>query len=332
MPTARTDKRRVEANPAPEAEAFVDCQVAGYLERTAALARSLAEVERQRSYLLLENAELVGRVFADEAMKNQGIDEEEWLGHAENTPARQLRDLVNHAIEKARQQEIMVKLNLVVTRSARDGFQRARSLIRRKRRKYVTEGETFAHLVEKFLENNDPLRKPLANRPKGAGTAKGSRYISQRVKDEIRQRSRDMCEFRCLREATDFAHLTPHAKGGGREAKDLVHSCRPCHTLFDAGYYEVLGFDEDDRLKLSIHPEVFVQERPPPYDASRGPRSRPDRTPTQRAPPLQSRRPRSARRPCRGSREKNSSKKPTTSNDGRFLRPASTRSARRPTG
>jgi hypothetical protein len=220
-----------------------------------------------------ESAALLGQVLADPVLRERGIDESAWLQRARSLSPRSLRDVVRSAIENARQDELTVALRLQVTVRARDGFQSARRLLSRGKRRLISEGETFARVVEQFLEAEDPARRRLPRRKEGAGRGRG-RYIPSRVRAEVERRSGGVCEICGERRAMEKMHLrVSHSKGGARSLENLADACHQCHLLADAGYYEFEGFDEARKPLWRAHPERLVRERSPPYGfAGRGPR------------------------------------------------------------
>lgn len=63
---------------------------------------------------------------------------------------------------------------------------------------------------------------------------KRGRRIPQAVADEVRERSRGICEMRmteysCTVTATEFHHKKSRARGGSNTARNIVHGCHNCH-------------------------------------------------------------------------------------------------------
>ena len=64
----------------------------------------------------------------------------------------------------------------------------------------------------------------------------------------VRIRAGDECEYPGChhRHFLEFAHKTPHCKGGAREAGDLLLLCPHHHLLFDASTIKLLRDDPDE--------------------------------------------------------------------------------------
>ena len=215
-----------------------------------------------------ESAAHVGRVLRDKAVQKAGVDETEWLDRAESMPPRQLRDAAIAEIEEAHQQETTVAVHMRLTRTARKDLQKVRLLISRGRRVPATEGEAVGASARCYLEHHDPARKPLPARRSGTTASGPDRRIPPRVVAQLERRSRGVCELCGERRATEKIHLhVPHAQGGSREVDNLAHACHQCHTLFDAGYFELRGRDPQGRPVWDVHPERLdeLRERSPPY-------------------------------------------------------------------
>jgi len=217
-----------------------------------------------------EAAVELGRLFAHV----EDADREAWLRKAESMPARDFADAVNKAIEEARQQEETVRLKLDVTRSAVKNFRRCRRLLSKGPGKWLTEGQTFAHVVADFVLRHDPTRREPR---KGRGAKTDGRYIPVDVRDAVEARSGGFCEMCLALKATCKCHLKALSEGGEATVENIVDGCGGCHLLLDAGYYTIRGFDENDKPIFDTHPEVLeedddeeVRERPPPrYVVSR---------------------------------------------------------------
>lgn len=56
--------------------------------------------------------------------------------------------------------------------------------------------------------------------------------IPKKIRDEIKARSRDVCEARlpgCFREASEIHHKKSRARGGSNNPINLLHVCSSCH-------------------------------------------------------------------------------------------------------
>ncbi|MHC4940854.1 MAG: hypothetical protein ACYTHK_18075 [Planctomycetota bacterium] len=297
------DRRSCRVDAAPEAEKLLALESRHYIRLEVRVAKAMANVERNRAYLrrghksieswaaeygygprqvrhlleigrallgtpALEEKVHAGAVTTEGAAQvgrvvRAGGDPAEWLAKAESMPPWQLAQAATRAIEEARQDETTFPLRFQVTRTAYEGFFRARLLMSRGKRAALTDGQTFARLVDDYLERHDPRRKPLPKRKAGAAFG---RYISARVVAEVERRSGGNCEICGERRAIEKMHLAvPHALGGGREAENIGDGCHFCHTMLDAGIIEFAGFDETGKPEFVVHADRLVRERAPPY-------------------------------------------------------------------
>src|SRR5205823_1816402 len=106
--------------------------------------------------LLTENAALVGRLIGKPGALKPG---EHWFEKALTTPTHELRRDVNERIEEmAQETPHLIPMTLHVTEKTRTGFARARVIASREARRGLTEGQTFALLVSRFLDSHDETR------------------------------------------------------------------------------------------------------------------------------------------------------------------------------
>lgn len=192
-----------------------------------------------------QNAALIGGLYR--RLGDVSAEERaEWTAYAEDDSTWKLRQRIRKRIEEAEQREPTVPVSLRVTESAREDFHRARELASRKARKWLTEGQTFALVVRRFLDVEDErlvgdkLRRvpDTRERPK-------SRYVPAKVKREVRRRARDRCEVPgCSNGAfLELMHVTrAHRDGGSREIDNLALGCSTHHFLLDAGVIRFGGW------------------------------------------------------------------------------------------
>jgi hypothetical protein len=213
----------------------------------AATAGVPVEQQIRTGTLTTENAALVGKVLAQPGAVKTG-DEPEWFARAARLPIRTLRREVNKRIEEVAQETPhLVPITLHVTEQARDGFSRARVIASREAARPLSEGQTFALLVNHFLDFEDELRR--GEKPRQvADTANlpGDRYVPAAVRHEVLRRSGDRCEVpECTFDTfLELAHVEPHADGGSREADNLVRLCHTHHVLLDADALVITGWTD----------------------------------------------------------------------------------------
>lgn len=99
--------------------------------------------------------------------------------------------------------------------------------------------ELLKSSMKEFIKNREiSLQKASVRSIK---VKKHSRYIPAQTKIAIRARSKDQCEFispitnkRChSKQALQFEHIKPYAKGGGNSLDNLKHHCAE-HNRFTA--------------------------------------------------------------------------------------------------
>jgi hypothetical protein len=93
---------------------------------------------------------------------------------------------------------------------------------------------------------------PTAHRP-------GKRGVAAVTKRTIAGRSDLLCEVPgCGRVATHRAHVHPHARGSGREARDLWNACAVHHAMYDkAQTLRIVGWTDEGKPVF-----VFADGRP----------------------------------------------------------------------
>jgi hypothetical protein len=206
-----------------------------------------------------ENVITVGRALRE--LDLTGEEKRVWLEKAEKLSSKTLRDAVDRAIEDAKQGKPTLAMRLLVTKDAKDGFHRARLLMSKGKRQLITEGQTFGRLVDYWRERNDPLLMPRPRRRRGPTRGTKDRYVPREVRVLVERRSRGRCEICGQRRAREMIHLkTPHARGGGREEKDLGHGCPDCHFFVDCGVILFEGFDGQGRIRWRFNPAMLPRK------------------------------------------------------------------------
>lgn len=219
-------------------------------------------------------ATLAGRLISKPELLHEG---ENAVAIATSQPARRVHALIREREEEAAQQQAVTSLALAVSLPARENFGRARAVASEQAGTMLTEGETFALVVNHYLDDFDPLRQGEGER-RLPDTAElpGRRYIPADARRQVRARSGDRCEVpACGRNVfLEFAHIRPHRAGGSREAADLLRLCHGHHVLLDAGRIRFDGWD-DDRPCFRDAGGRRLSERadlvPPTADAPKGP-------------------------------------------------------------
>jgi 5-methylcytosine-specific restriction endonuclease McrA len=210
--------------------------VAAHAAADAAAPREPVEARVRSGKLHPDNASLIGKLFEDGSLVRDG---EDWLGLAQSLPTRELRARVRERLEEAATgRRPLVSLTLHVTERTCDAFARARVLASREARTTLSEGQTFAAVVEHYLDGKDELRRGSSERRVGPTSERPrDRYIPAAVRRAVLERSGDRCEVPgCAhRIYLEFAHLVPHRARGSREEDNLVRLCRTHHVQMDAG-------------------------------------------------------------------------------------------------
>jgi hypothetical protein len=209
------------------------------------LGRAMAADERlakavESGEVGLEQAAWLGKILPYAEYQRPGDD---WVEMATSKSAGQVRRAVNRRIEEAKAleagvpPEMLVTVTLDVSTQAIEDLRRCRILASRKAKRVLTESQTVVAVLRDYRERHDPLLQETGTRRVGpTAYLLEDRYIPIEARNEILRRSRDRCE-RCRGEMfLQFAHLSPHGRGSGREAKDLMRLCRLCHLMYDGGY------------------------------------------------------------------------------------------------
>ncbi len=220
----------------------------------------------------IENAILLGRIVDKPGATKAG---EDWVRDAETMAPSQFRQKVNGRLEELAQREPTIPCTLHVKGTTLDAFRRARAVASERAQTPLTEGETFAVVVNHYLDCCDVMRRGEGERRvPDTSERPGDRYIPAAVKRAVRERSGNRCEFgacvHCM--FLQFVHVKPHEQRGNREATNILHGCDPHHTLFDAGRIIFAGWKDghpvlrNDRGELLGQPggEVSKLAGPPP--------------------------------------------------------------------
>jgi hypothetical protein len=174
-------------------------------------------------------------------------DGEDHVALAMSGSMRQVRWTIRSREEEIAQQEAVVLLPLAVTVRTRDSFRRAKSLASERAGTMLTEGQTFALVVNRWLDENDPMRRGEGARrvPDTAGLP-GRRYVPKSVRRTVLRRSGGHCEVPgCTRRTfLQLAHDESHASGGSREEENLWNACVVHHTQFDAGLIRICDWKD----------------------------------------------------------------------------------------
>jgi hypothetical protein len=192
----------------------------------------------------LTQATLAGRMVGRPELLREGEDP---VRIALTQPVRCVQALIRAREEELAQQQAVTPLALAVTDRAKRGFARARAVASERAGQMLTDGETFALVVEHYLDSFDPLRQGEGRRrlPDTAGLP-GDRYIPAEVRRAVRARSREHCEVPgCPHDVfLEFAHIDTHREGGSREAGNLLRLCHGHHVLLDAGRLRFAGWED----------------------------------------------------------------------------------------
>jgi hypothetical protein len=150
-------------------------------------------------------------------------------------------------------------------------------------KKELSESETFAKMTKHCLAAWDPLEvKPRARRMPPTTERPERRGHAAETKRVIAGRSDILCEVPgCGRVATQRAHVRPHAKGSGREPRDLWNACDDHHVMYDkTKILRIVGWTPESRPVFVFADGTPVRARPsssrrPPH--GEGPRAEPRR-------------------------------------------------------
>ena len=218
-------------------------------------------------------ARALGLIHRDPTLLRPG---DAWLAWATALRIRDLRRHIRTRIESVRQQEQATRsFTAAITARTEEEIALARRLASAKAGQPLTNGQLVRALATTYNDLFDPLRKtPSRRRMPDTATRPWERGIAAETIRTILRRSGGLCEFGpCERDATEFCHLRPHARGSGREANDLVHGCHRHHSDFDAQAIEFLGWSEEGGPTFMVLPtgEILLP-KPPPEDPRLPPR------------------------------------------------------------
>lgn len=191
----------------------------------------------------LDGVALLAQVLGEPGMVRDGDD---WIGAAMRLPHRELRRKVRARIVEVREGGPPSRMDLVVSSSAREKFERARQIASRKKRKALSEGETVEVLSDHYLDSFDPARKKGRKRRMPDTNGRSGRKVPAAVKRKLAANG-DGCQFPgCDHEIfVEIAHLKPHSEGGSREAANLRALCHVHHVLQEAGWIRAEGTAEE---------------------------------------------------------------------------------------
>lgn len=223
------------------------------------------EVEIISGRISLAAAAALSKVYEHPELMRVGDD---WLLWAKKWSSRDLEREIKKRMREQESGEATSVLTAVLTCSGRQTFERAREVACRKKRKFLSEGETVEVLSEHYLDSFDPERtKPRKRRmpdtngheTNGQGEkVQSTRTIAAEVKREVRARQGDRCAVpKCgHRIWLNFAHDHPHARNGSREADNLHLLCEWHHLLFDQKLMRIEGTPDRPVFKTSYGGEV----------------------------------------------------------------------------
>ncbi|MHC4819601.1 MAG: hypothetical protein ACYTF8_16275 [Planctomycetota bacterium] len=221
--------------------------------RSAREARMLAAVGRVLKLRPeLEEKILCGAISLDAAAALRPICEnpdlvregDDWLAWAAEWSARELDRAVQKRVLEVESGEKIATLTALLTASAWEKFERAKTLLSRKAKENLSHGQTVEALVDYYLNAFDPDRKTPRKRRTPDTEDHPGRTVPEEVKRAIRGRPHgDQCAVPgCDHHLwLNYAHITPHREGGGREPKDLHQLCWQHHLLYDWGILRITG-------------------------------------------------------------------------------------------
>ncbi len=206
----------------------------------------------------VENAGMLGKLHSTPEAVHEG---EDWTGDAAKMPVKDFCRKVNNRLEETRQREPVTPVVLHVIERARGNFARAREVASDRAKTPLSEGETFALIVEHYLDSFAPERQAEGDRRlPDTVELPWSRYVPAEVKREVRERAGLQCEVPgCgCRMFLQFAHIRWHATGSAREVRDLLLVCTRHHTLLDAGRIRFAGWEEGKPTFVNSNGEVLT--------------------------------------------------------------------------
>ena len=239
--------------------------------------------------LSTEKAALVGRLVDKPGALRPG-EEQRWFDKAQTAPVHQLRREVNRRIEQTAQETPhLIGITLHVTERARSNLDRARVIASREAQRPLTYGQTFAFVVNHYLDCEDEERCGAKPRQVGDTAERPEkRYVPASVRREVLERSADRCEVPGCTFDTylEVAHIESHAEHGSREVDNLLRLCHTHHVHFDADVVRFIGwcdgrpqFWDAEGVRFSHGASV---QAPRPHEAPQSERD-PGRPPVQGA-------------------------------------------------
>jgi hypothetical protein len=217
---------------------------------------------------------IVARVLGNVALLRDGDD---WIRWAKTESCARLRSRVRERIEFARANDLpVVRVEVYVPPVVRTAFERARKVASQKARRALSPGETFGVVVEHYLDTFDFQRTGPGKRRVLDTSLVDGRYVPMAVKREIFERQEHRCAIAlCDNEIfLEMAHIVAHARGGSREADNLIILCSRHHDMFDAGFLRLertldeIGFRDpagrllSRRFEASLAPEGTTRREP----------------------------------------------------------------------
>lgn len=234
------------------------------------------EARLRGGHLSLEAAAVVGSVVCRPELLEEDDD---WVEWAERVPLKVLRRQVRRREEEARTGGApVVPVQVFVREDARDDFARAREIASAKAARALTEGETFETVVDHYLDTFDPDRVPAGTRRVPDTAMVNGRYVPMAVRRELDARQGHRCAVPYC-DHTIFlekAHIVAHARGGDREADNLLLLCSWHHEELDAGWISMTGTatkpvfldpqgrDLAKRFTVGFHGSRGAERRAPP--------------------------------------------------------------------
>lgn len=234
------------------------------------------EARLRGGHLSLEAAAVVGSVVSRPELLEEGDD---WVEWAERVPLKVLRRQVRRREEEARTGGApVVPVQVFVREDARDDFARAREIASAKAARALTEGETFETVVDHYLDTFDPDRVAAGTRRVPDTAMVNGRYVPMAVRREVDARQGHRCAVPYC-DNTIFlekAHIVAHARGGDREADNLLLLCSWHHDELDAGWISMTGTatkpvfldpqgrDLARRFTVGFHGSRGAERRAPP--------------------------------------------------------------------
>jgi hypothetical protein len=205
------------------------CDLGKALPRDPLLERKVRE-----GHIPVRAACIVSRVLANPALLRAG---DAWLDWAEREPVKALQRRVRERVEQARAEgEPIVPITVFVRQRTRGQFERAREVASGRAMRALTNGETFETVVDHYLDSFDIDRVEPGKRRVGPTTHIDGRYIPVEVRRAIYERQGHACAIPLCGHTLflEHAHIHAHARGGSREADNLILLCSFHHDMFDS--------------------------------------------------------------------------------------------------